>query len=212
MLRFARERPATLAIGVCSLKGAACDVLVQKLADRTTHLDWTRVAVFTLFGGVFSGAWQYMLFSRIMPAIVPGAAAFVAKPLRDKLRDPAGMRGVGVQLAIENGINNALLYFPCFYVIQEALRGGRVSQGLARYRENWRADVADILRVFAPFQLVNFSLTPVHLRPTATAAVSFCWTCYVSFSRGGGGGERVAAIAHREDAGRASAALESGTE
>ena len=50
-----------------------------------------------------------------MPKLVPTAVAFANKPLRAKLADPAGMRGVLVQCFVENGINNPFLYFPIFY-------------------------------------------------------------------------------------------------
>ncbi len=43
-----------------------------------------------------------MLFVKMMPKLVPGAAAFAAKSIKDKLRDPRGMGGLLLQVFVEN--------------------------------------------------------------------------------------------------------------
>jgi hypothetical protein len=105
--------------------------------------DRRRTLLFTCFGATFAGAWQYCLFVKIMPRLCPAAAAFAAKPLRAKLRDKPGLRQLAVQVFVENGINNPLLFFPIFYSFK-AFMGGHprpVQAGLQRYSESWREDV-----------------------------------------------------------------------
>jgi len=76
------------------------------------------------------------LFVKMMPSICPNAQAFIAKPLRDKLRDTQGLKELFVQNFMENGINNTFIYFPLFYTLQEFLTKGwenaRVSTALTK--------------------------------------------------------------------------------
>jgi len=105
-------------------------------------------------------------------------------PWREKLKDSAGLRGVLLQNAIENGINNPLLYFPIFYTIQEWLNGGELRNGIRKYQKNWRKDVLDIWKVWVPAQLFNFAFSPLWFRVPYVATVSVLWTSIVSFTRG----------------------------
>ena len=90
-----------------------------KVEGRAT-IDAKRTAVFSTFGFLFLGCWQYTLYTRVMPAMFPGIERFVARPIGERLRDANGLRAVFGQVFIENGINNALLYFPCLYTVQAA--------------------------------------------------------------------------------------------
>ena len=108
----------------------------------------------------------------------------LALPVRERLRSPAGLRAVGGQVAIENVLNNALLYFPSFYAVQSLYQGGRAIDGLAKFRERWREDVPAIWSFWVPVQTLNFLVSPRWARVPVTAAASLLWTSYVSFSRG----------------------------
>lgn len=119
-----------------------------------------------------------------MPRIVPGAAQFAAKPLRDKLRDSIGMKGLFLQCFIENGINNPLLYFPIFYTIKQYLEGGKLSDGIVKYRDNLWEDVTAIWSLWIPAQLINFAFSPMWFRVPFVACVSLLWTGFVSMTRG----------------------------
>ena len=87
-------------------------------------------------------------------------------------------------VAIENVVNNAVLYFPSFYAVQSLYQGGRAIDGLAKFRERWREDVPAIWSFWVPVQTVNFLASPLWARVPVTAAASLLWTSYVSFSRG----------------------------
>jgi hypothetical protein len=58
-----------------------------------------------------------------------------------------------------------------------------VSSGLAGYNKNWTKDVSDLVMVWAPADLVCFSV-PLWLRLPVRHIVSFVWTAYLSFVRG----------------------------
>ena len=96
-----------------------------------------------------------------MPRLFPNVDAFLALPVRERLQSAAGLRAVGGQVAIENVLNNAVLYFPSFYAVQSLYQGGRAIDGLAKFRERWREDVPAIWSFWVPVQTLNFLVSPL---------------------------------------------------
>jgi len=186
LLSFPKRHPLVFGSVLALVKTAGVDYAVQRLGEKKEHadVDWKRVAVFGTFGFWFLGCWQYGLFVKIMPRLCPGTERFINLPWREKLKDSAGLRGVLIQNAIENGINNPLLYFPIFYTVQEWLNGGELRNGIQKYKKNWRKDVVDIWKVWVPAQLFNFAFSPLWFRVPYVATVSVLWTSIVSFTRG----------------------------
>ena len=189
-MTLAKHRAFEFGAACAGAKAIVADVLVQRVAEGRTddQMDLKRIAVFGVFGTLYSGVWQFYLFNRIMPRLVPGTASFAAKPLRQKLADAAGMRGLALQVFIENGLNNALLYFPIFYSLQSMLQGCGMAHSLVEgprtYAQNAHKDLPDIWKFWVPAQLVNFGFCPLWMRVPMTAALSFVWTAYISCSRG----------------------------
>ena len=157
---------------------------MQKYVEKKEKIDWRRNVVFLTFGALYCGAWQYLLFVKIMPKVVPGAASFAAKSIGDKLRDPVGLRGLAIQNFVENGINNPILYFPIFYTLKEFIEGGNLEDGIQKYRAHMLEDVLAIWSVWVPAQFINFAFSPMWFRVPFVACVSAGWTAYVSFLRG----------------------------
>ena len=181
---FARAHPFAVGATAATLKAATADCMIQTCVEQRKEIDIKRVAVFTTFCFGFTGCWQYYLYNRVMPRLFPNVDRFLALPVRERLRSPAGLRAVGGQVAIENVLNNALLYFPSFYAVQSLYQGGRASDGLTKFRASWREDVPAIWSFWVPVQTMNFLVSPLWLRVPVTAAASLLWTSYVSFSRG----------------------------
>ncbi len=182
--RFPVAHPFVFGTGLAGVKNGACDVLVQKAVEGADDVDWRRTTVFTAFGALFSGAWQYVLFVRIMPRLCPNAAAFAAKPWREKIRDVPGLKQLAVQNFVENGINNPVLYFPIFYTVKEFVEGGKLRDGVRKYKAHFKEDVIAIWKVWIPAQFFNFAFSPMWLRVPFVAFVSAFWTGYVSMTRG----------------------------
>jgi len=185
ILSFPKAHPFAFGVIVTAAKTSAVDAAVQKYVEKKEQIDWRRNAVFLSFGVTYLGVWQYLLFVKLMPRIVPNAAEFAAKSIREKLRDKNGLRGLLVQNFVENGINNPVLYFPCFYTLKEFVEGGDLSNGIKRYRSNMWNDLTAIWSVWVPAQFLNFSFSPMWFRVPFVACVSAGWTAYVSFTRGG---------------------------
>jgi hypothetical protein len=183
---FPMRRPFVFGTGLAGVKNGLCDVLVQTAVEKKDldTIDWRRVSVFTTFGALFSGAWQYVLFVRMMPRLCPAAEAFAAKPFRQKLKDIPGLKQLAVQNFVENGINNPVLYFPIFYTVKEFIEGGDLRDGVKKYKAHFKEDVLAIWKVWIPAQFVNFAFNPMWMRVPFVAFVSAFWTGYVSMTRG----------------------------
>jgi len=171
-------------VSLTTFKTGGVDLIVQKYVEKAEEIDWRRNFVFCAFGVSYLGAWQYLLFVKMIPKIVPGAASFAAKSIRDKLKDPVGLRGLVIQNFIENGINNPLLYFPIFYTLKEYIEGGKLENGIRKYRAHMWEDLSAIWSVWVPAQFINFAFSPMWFRVPFVACVSAGWTAYVSFVRG----------------------------
>ena len=189
---FPVTRPFIFGTVFAGLKNGLADVIVQcTIEDKTLNeIDTRRTVLFSAFGFVFCGIWQYTLFVKLMPKLCPQAISFAQKPLSQKLTDFKGLKQLAIQVMVENGINNPFLYFPTFYTIKCMLETNtydlRVTfpMGLRRAYDNFTTDVPAILKVWVPAQIINFGFSPIWFRVPFVACVSFGWTCYVSFLRG----------------------------
>uniref|UniRef100_A0A6U4KRN7 Uncharacterized protein n=1 Tax=Phaeomonas parva TaxID=124430 RepID=A0A6U4KRN7_9STRA len=182
------RHPFLFGTAYSAFKGGAVDFVVQTQHEGVALKDWDkkRTGLFTLFNAAFAGAWQYLLFVKVMGRLFPGAAAFAAKPIAEKAKDFIGMRNVLIQNLIENGINNPLLYFPIFYTFKAFLDGEEkpFNAGIKTYWANAHEDVPAIWAVWVPAQLINFGFSPMWFRVPFVATVSAMWTGYVSVTRG----------------------------
>lgn len=86
--RIPTKHPFAFGVAYSAFKGGIVDVLVQSQAEGTplADLDMRRTGLFTAFNASFAGAWQYFLFVKIMGRLYPGAGAFAAKSVTDKLK------------------------------------------------------------------------------------------------------------------------------
>eukprot|EP00511_Aplanochytrium_stocchinoi_P007611 CAMPEP_0204850590 /NCGR_PEP_ID=MMETSP1347-20130617/8439_1 /ASSEMBLY_ACC=CAM_ASM_000690 /TAXON_ID=215587 /ORGANISM="Aplanochytrium stocchinoi, Strain GSBS06" /LENGTH=231 /DNA_ID=CAMNT_0051993673 /DNA_START=303 /DNA_END=998 /DNA_ORIENTATION=- len=192
LARIPARHPFAFGVGFTVVKTAAADMVVQSFVEGKAleAIDYRRTAIFSSFGLVYLGAWQYFLYNKIMPRLCPNAPAFISKSFREKLADGPGKRDLAKQLFLENGINNPVLYFPTFYTLKEMMESNDPDVtrafpiGLAKYSDNFWEDFTSIMRVWMPVQLFNFSFSPMWFRVPLVAIVSFGFTCYVSVVRG----------------------------
>lgn len=70
---------------------------------------------FASFGFIYLGGVQYAIYVPFFGRLFPGTAAFVAKPLREKLKDTKGILGTMAQVFLDQAVHHPLMYFPAFY-------------------------------------------------------------------------------------------------
>ena len=187
---FARQYPNVNNIGIATIKTASADLLAQVAIAHTpvSDIDWQRAFLFCAFGATYLGAFQYWYQVNIFKKIFD-VDKFTSQPWGDKLKDTEGLKSLAAQTAVDLAVLT-LIYLPTFYVFKAGVFSGSAdpgiwfSQGIDNYTNNFAKDEFDLVRVWAPADLVCFSV-PLYLRLPVRHIVSFVWTAYLSFSRGG---------------------------
>jgi len=189
LFELAKRHPLAAAVFCGCLKDSTCDMMTQK-ATSNDPWDWRRTAVFATFGATFVGAWQYWLFSVAVPRIAPSSATFAAAPLRQKLKDSAGLAGIALFVAVENLFNQPFAHFPTLYTIKHALTHAGASpqeslrRGVEETREGFWQDNLNSCAVWVPATLVNGLFVPVALRVPFMTLTGCGWTTFMSYTKG----------------------------
>ena len=187
---FAKTQPFANNILIATFKTAAADLLAQTVIAGTPldALDWERSLLFMAFGAIYLGGFQYLYQVQVFKRLFD-VDSFTSQPWADKIRDGPGLRALAAQTALDLTVLT-LIYLPTFYVFKAGVFSGSldpsvwVGTGLENYQTNFQKDEFDLIRVWLPADLVCFSV-PLYLRLPVRHVVSFVWTAYLSFARGG---------------------------
>ena len=186
-----RTRPFASGVAISCVKTVAADAMAQIYIERREKLDRRRSAIFAAWGACYLGGVQYFIYVHLFARVLfPSAAAFVAKPVVERLADRAGQMVVLKQVALDQFIHHPFVLFPAFYCVKEGIEQGIVSAATARtaiakYRSNMFEDLRVCWTTWIPAFLFNFSVCPLWARVPFVAVVSFGFTSYFSFLRGG---------------------------
>ncbi len=135
-----------------------------------------------------AGAFQYWYQVNIFKKIFD-VDKFTSQSWGDKLKDTEGLKSLAAQTALDLTVLT-FIYLPTFYIFKAGVFSGSadpsvwLSSGLDNYNSNFAKDEFDLVRVWAPADLVCFSV-PLYLRLPVRHVVGFFWTAYLSFARGG---------------------------
>jgi Mpv17 / PMP22 family len=179
---------------IATIKTAAADLLAQTILGGIPlwEMDFTRNILFCFFGAFYLGAFQYWYQVKIFKKLFPNIDSYTNQSWSAKLRDRTGLQALGLQTMLDM-IVLSFIYLPTFYIFKASVfssGGGSIdpihwfSKGLANYQMNFIKDEFDLLRVWIPADLLCFSV-PLYLRLPVRHVVSFVWTAYLSFARGG---------------------------
>mmetsp|Transcript_1284 Transcript_1284/g.3621 ORF Transcript_1284/g.3621 Transcript_1284/m.3621 type:complete len:198 (+) Transcript_1284:87-680(+) len=182
-----RRHPFATSLVTATAKTVAADVVTQRYLEGRSELDQRRLALFTSFGFWYLGGFQYWLYVVRFKRWFPAAAAFGEHAtLAARLKDTQGLRDLAKQVAVGNFIHIPFLFFPCFYLTQEAVqKGGNASamRALQRYRTNCVDDLWSAWKIWIPGHAIFFSV-PFWLRLPTNHAMSFAFVCVLSLMRG----------------------------
>ena len=187
---LARRFPFAFGVSVSAIKTLAADTVAQRLEGRA-DLDLRRSCIFLLWGAGYLGGVQYFIYSFAFPRVLfPSAAKFVTKPFADRLIDRRGQLDVLKQVALDQFVHHPFVLIPAFYCLKESVESGRWGSevcrtALAKYAANAADDLKFCWSVWIPSFLFNFSVCPLWARVPFVAVVSFGFTSYFSFLRGG---------------------------
>ena len=192
ILNYAKEQPYMTNIIVATVKTAVCDLLVQRYIEGKEAIDWKRNAVFTVFGFAYLGVGQWFIYQTLFKRLFPGMGEFASQTLRQKLANPAGIRALFGQVALDNFVHYPVVYFPIFYTFKEYLQCGTAGEGhaatfgsaMSKYKVNAFEDNTKMWMLWVPGDLMIYAV-PLWMRLPLNHGLSFIWTCYLSFLRGG---------------------------
>mmetsp|Transcript_104485 Transcript_104485/g.204933 ORF Transcript_104485/g.204933 Transcript_104485/m.204933 type:complete len:229 (+) Transcript_104485:99-785(+) len=180
-----RRHPLFFGIGLSSFKTVASDFVAQVYVEKKERYDFRRSAVFFTWGALYLGGVQYFIYVRLFAQrFFPGAVAFAAKPLREKLADRAGQATVVKQVVLDQFVHHPFVLFPAFYQVKEFVEGGTPRDGFRKFWKNWGEDCRVCWSIWIPAFLINFSCSPLWLRVPFVAVVSFGFTILFSTMRG----------------------------
>ena len=189
-VQFAQTYPFANNILIAATKTAAADLLAQTVIGGTplNEIDLQRSLLFCLFGAVYLGAFQYLYQVQIFKRIFD-VDKFTQQSWAEKAQDKEGLTALAAQTALDLTVLTAV-YLPAFYIFKASVFAGSldpsvwVHTGWDNYVTNFAKDEVDLIRVWLPADLVCFSV-PLYLRLPVRHVVSFVWTAYLSFARGG---------------------------
>jgi hypothetical protein len=154
------------------------------------EVDWHRAGLFFLFNlaySVFLYAYQVSAFRELFADTIE---KFTTLPWEQKLTDGPGLQSLGQQVLLDLAVL-LVVYLPTFHIFREAMMGSSgddwLAVGLSSFACSFVHDAVEVLRVWAPADMVCFSL-PIHQRLPVRHAVSFVWTAYYSVTRAMCGG------------------------
>lgn len=187
---FPERRPRAFNLVLATVKTWSADAIVQ-LSSKQHRFDWKRSATFAIFGFIYIGLVQWFFYISVFTRVCPHAIAFANQPISEKLVDRPGQVDLLKQVLLDNFILESLIYFPIFYSIKEVLllggskaMGTSITSGLAAYRDNFLQDNLASWAVWIPADLLIFA-APMWLRMPLDHSVSWLWTMFLSYMRGG---------------------------
>lgn len=165
----AKAHPFLTGVVSTGLKTSAADIFAQKVVENRKDIDWTRHAVFCLFGFGYLGAFQYYLYNiKFTQWCGP-----LTKKFGHKMTSP-------IKVLIDQGLHHPFVYFPVFFSMKAVVSGKPLSTAVEKYRTEIWDSVKAMWGVWVPAQIINFAFVPRHLRLPYVAAVSFGWTIILS--------------------------------
>ena len=187
---FAKEYPFANNIAIATTKTAAADLVAQVIIGHTAlnEIDVERSLLFCAFGAIYLGAFQYLYQVNIFKRMFD-VDAFTSQPWADKLKDEEGLKALAAQTALDLAVLT-FVYLPTFYIFKVGVFSGSMDpsvwahSGIDTWKQNFAKDEFDLIRVWLPADLICFSV-PLYLRLPSRHVVSFVWTSYLSFARGG---------------------------
>jgi predicted amino acid-binding ACT domain protein len=181
------QYPFAFGFVVSGFKTSFSDLLVQKVVEQREEIDWKRNGAFACFGFFYLGGVQYALYVPFFGRLFPGAAAFAAKSVRNKIKDARGMFNVGAQVFLDQCVHDPLMYFPVFYCTKELVMSDKPDfvRVLNEYRTNMKEDLTALWKIWVPATIFNFAFMPMWARIPTAACTSLVWTCILSSMRGG---------------------------
>lgn len=169
--------PFLSAVLLGGFKNGIIDLSMQYFTNNKKSINWKRVGLFAIFGFIYTGGGQYILFNKIFPRILPGGINYGTVK-----------KGLIGGVILDNFIHMPFIYMPTFYCMREYTYSNNINNainnGLVYHKNFFIEDVTMQACIFIPFQTFNLGFNPPHLRIPALCVASTLWVSILSFYRG----------------------------
>jgi len=159
--------PLSVAFATCWVKGSASDVVSQKMLEKKASIDWRRNFTLATYSGLYCGCAQHGIvnvgFQRLF-----GMAT--------------DLKTVFWMVAADALLVTPLVNMPVYYSFKESLTGGVPLEGIKRYSEQWLEVMKPYWSLWTAFNVFLFRYTPLELRISLIACMSFFWLTILSYT------------------------------
>ena len=189
---FAERNPFVFQLAIATGKTAGADLMVQMVVEKKklSEIDWRRNGIFVAFGFAYLGGFQYWIMVNKYRQWFPTMDRFAKMPFAEKIKDTAGIIDAAKMVAFDIFVHLPFMYFPSYYTCKEFVTSDSwnpidwVTMGCSKYYGNMKEDLPAMVKLWGPSDCIQFVL-PLHIRLPFRHFVSFFWTAFVSFTRGG---------------------------
>uniref|UniRef100_A0A7S0CNH6 Uncharacterized protein n=1 Tax=Proboscia inermis TaxID=420281 RepID=A0A7S0CNH6_9STRA len=189
---FPKDNPFAFQLIIATCKTSAADILVQMVVEKKklSEIDWKRNGIFVVFGFAYLGCFQWFIMVTKYRQWFPTMDRFAKLSFAEKIKDTAGILDAMKMVVFDVCVHLPMMYFPAYYTCKEFVTGTTynpldwVKDGCTKYYNNSADDLLAMVKLWGPSDCIQFVL-PLHIRMPFRHLVSFFWTMYVSFTRGG---------------------------
>lgn len=129
-------------------------------------LCWSRLATFFLYGGLYQGCTQYLIFNELYP-IWFGEGTDVGT--------------IAIKVCFDQFVLTPFLCLPVCYLVKALVFSYPLREGLERYVEDAKRDLLiKYWILWGPVQCLTFSVVPPQWRVPFISLVSFFWLLILS--------------------------------
>ena len=179
---FYKTMPLTSAFVTCGIKASAADFVAQKrsaintdegegvltttdeeiLSEITTPFEKRRNFAFLLYGGLYQGMAQEIIFNEVFPKLFGQGTDFFT---------------VLSKVSFDMFVVSPFICLPVAYLVKSVIFQYTVGEALARYKDDVMNNglLVKYWSLWGPVQCLTFGVIPVHLRIAFIAVISFFW-------------------------------------
>ena len=178
---FYKTMPLTSAFVTCGIKASAADFVAQKrasstdegegvltttdeeiLSEITTPFEKRRNFAFLLYGGLYQGMAQEIIFNEVFPKLFGQGTDFLT---------------VLSKVSFDMFVVSPFVCLPVAYLVKSVIFQYTVGEALSRYKDDVMKNglLVKYWSLWGPVQCLTFGVVPVHLRIAFIAVISFFW-------------------------------------
>jgi len=191
LLGVIQANPFSSQVAIATAKTSVADLLTQRRVEKKEKIDWNRNLSFVLFGGLYLGVIQWLLYVRLYQRLFGSAMMkFINQPLRQKLQNKAGLRALGGQIVLDLAVITPILYWPSLYIFKAGLDQNLVSlkdkmaSAFVMWKTNFIEDNLYMIGFWLVLDVFLYGFTPIYLRLPFNHIASFLWCLILSGLRG----------------------------